>query len=192
MLDELLLKTRSYRTFDSTEISFSFLEKMIEAARLGGSGKNSQTLRYTLINSQSLCHKIFPHTAWAGAIPWSPTLEESPKAYILISSLKENSLSPINLGMDIGIASQNILLKATDLGFGGCLIGSFNKLEIPRIVDLDTELYSPHLLIALGKPTDSVVLIDGKENHLKYHRDLESNTHYVPKLSTDILILKKI
>ncbi|MGL5089183.1 MAG: nitroreductase family protein [Fusobacteriaceae bacterium] len=192
MLDDLLLKTRSYRTFDSTEVSFTVLQKLIEAARLGGSGKNSQTLRYTLVNSESLCHKIFSHTAWAGSIPWSPTLEEGPRAYILISSLKETSLSPINLGIDIGIASQNILLKSTELAFGGCLIGSFNKLEISRIVDLDTELYSPNLLVALGKPTDTVILTEGKESNLKYHRDLSSNTHYVPKLSIDTLILKKL
>ncbi|MGL4970332.1 MAG: nitroreductase family protein, partial [Cetobacterium sp.] len=93
MINELLLKTRSHRTFDSTEISFDILEELVNVTRLGGSGKNSQTLRYTLVNSDSLCHKIFPHTAWAGAIPWSPNLEEGPKAYILISTLKESPLS---------------------------------------------------------------------------------------------------
>ncbi|MGL4864927.1 MAG: nitroreductase family protein [Cetobacterium sp.] len=191
MLDELLLKTRSYRTFDSTEIDFDTLEQMINAARLGGSARNSQTLRYTLVNSTSLCHKIFPHTAWAGAIPWSPTLEEGPKAYILISSLKDSPLPPVTLGMDIGIASQNILLKATELNLGGCLIGSFNKMEIPQIVDLDTEKYVPQILVALGKPTDKVILTEGNEGNLKYHRDLETNTHYVPKLPLKTLILKK-
>ncbi|MGL5376760.1 MAG: nitroreductase family protein [Cetobacterium sp.] len=192
MLDELLLKTRSYRTFDSREITFETLEKIIDATRFGGSGKNSQTLRYSIVNSNSLCHKIFPHTAWAGAIPWSPTFDESPKAYILISSLKENPLQPIALGMDIGIASEIMLLKATELGFGGCLIGTFNKMEISRIFDLNTELYSPQLLLVLGKPTDKVILTEGKSDNLKYHRDSETNTHYVPKLSLNDLILKKI
>lgn len=191
MINELLLKTRSHRTFDSTEISFDILEEIVNVTRLGGSGKNSQTLRYTLVKSESLCHKIFPHTAWAGAIPWSPTLEEGPKAYILISTLKDSPLSPITLGMDIGIASQNILLKATELGFGGCLIGSFNKMEVPQILDLDTEKYSPQILVALGKPTDKVILTEGEEHNLKYHRDLENNIHYVPKLPLKTLILKK-
>lgn len=191
MLNELLIKTRSHRTFDSTEIDIETLESLINAAHLGGSARNSQTLRYTLVSSQSLCHKIFPHTAWAGAIPWSPTLEEGPKAYILISTLKENLLSPITLGIDIGIACQNILLKATELGFGGCLIGAFNKLDISKTLDLDMDTYNPQILVALGKPTDKVILTKGNIGNLKYHRDVEENVHYVPKLSLETLILKK-
>lgn len=191
MLNELLIKARSHRTFDSTKIEIETLESLVNAAHLGGSAKNSQTLRYTLVSSQNLCHKIFPHTAWAGAIPWSPTLEEGPKAYILISTLNENTLSPITLGIDIGIACQNILLKATELDLGGCLIGAFNKLDISRTLDLDTDIYTPQILVALGKPSDEVVLTKGDVNHLKYHRDLEKNIHYVPKLSLDVLILKK-
>lgn len=191
MLNELLIKARSHRTFDSTEIGLETLESLINAAHLGGSARNSQTLRYTLVSSQSLCHKIFPHTAWAGAIPWSPTLEEGPKAYILISTLKENMLSPITLGIDIGIACQNILLKATELGFGGCLIGAFNKLDVSKTLDLDMDTYNPQILIALGKPTDKVILTKGNVNNLKYHRDIEENVHYVPKLPLETLILKK-
>lgn len=191
MLNELLIKTRSHRTFDSTEIDIETLESLINAAHLGGSARNSQTLRYTLVSSQSLCHKIFPHTAWAGAIPWSPTLEEGPKAYILISTLKENLLSPITLGIDIGIACQNILLKATELGFGGCLIGAFNKLDVSKTLDLDMDTYNPQILVALGKPTDKVILTKGNTGNLKYHRDVEENVHYVPKLSLETLILKK-
>lgn len=191
MLNELLIKTRSHRTFNSTEIDIETLESLINAAHLGGSARNSQTLRYTLVSSQSLCHKIFPHTAWAGAIPWSPTLEEGPKAYILISTLKENLLSPITLGIDIGIACQNILLKATELGFGGCLIGAFNKLDVSKTLDLDMDTYNPQILVALGKPTDKVILTKGNIDNLKYHRDVEENVHYVPKLSLETLILKK-
>lgn len=191
MLNELLIKTRSHRTFDSTEIDIETLESLINAAHLGGSARNSQTLRYTLVSSQSLCHKIFPHTAWAGAIPWSPTLEEGPKAYILISTLKENLLSPITLGIDIGIACQNILLKATELGFGGCLIGAFNKLDVSKTLDLDMDTCNPQILVALGKPTDKVILTKGNIGNLKYHRNVEENVHYVPKLSLETLILKK-
>lgn len=191
MLNELLLKTRSHRSFDSTKISFEELEQMINSAKLGGSARNSQTLRYILVTSEDLCHKIFPHTAWAGAIPWSPTIEEAPKAYILISTLKETPLSSLTLGMDIGIASQNILLKATELGFGGCILGLFNKMDVSRTLDLDCELYTPQVLIALGKPNDTIILTEGDENNLKYHRDIETSIHYVPKLPLSKLILNK-
>lgn len=37
MLNELLIKTRSHRTFDSTEIEIETLEDLVNAAHLGGS-----------------------------------------------------------------------------------------------------------------------------------------------------------
>lgn len=191
-LDKLLNLTRSYRTFDNHSISQDVLTNLIEAARLGGSARNSQTLRYTLVNSPEVCKNIFPFTAWAGAIEWNPSESESPRAYILISSLYNTPLSPVTLGIDIGIASQNILLKATELNLGGCLIGSFNKTKVSEIVGLNLELYTPQLLIALGKPLDKVILTNGDEGNLKYHRDVEKYENFVPKLPLDTLILEKI
>ncbi|MGL5801463.1 MAG: nitroreductase family protein, partial [Cetobacterium sp.] len=84
-----------------------------------------------------------------------------------------------------------ILLKATELGFGGCLIGAFNKLDVSKTLDLDMDTYNPQILVALGKPTDKVILTKGNIDNLKYHRDVEENVHYVPKLSLETLILKK-
>lgn len=191
-LDELLTITRSYRTFEDSNISIDTLKTLIQAGRLGGSARNSQTLRFTLINSKEICDKIFPFTAWAGAIDWNPSQNESPKAYILISSLISTPLSQITLGIDIGIISQNILLKASDLNFGGCLIGSFNKLKVSQIVDLNLEKYTPQLLVALGKPMEKVTIIHGCEDKLNYHRDIENYEHFVPKLPLETLILKTL
>ena len=53
------------------------------------------------------------------------------------------------------------------------------------------DTYNPQILVALGKPTDKVILTKGNIGNLKYHRDVEENVHYVPKLSLETLILKK-
>ncbi|WP_297406358.1 nitroreductase family protein [uncultured Cetobacterium sp.] len=190
-LDNLLTITRSYRSFKNQNIPSNILMSLISAARLSASARNSQTLRYTLVSSEEICNKIFPLTAWAGSIEWNPTIEESPTAYILISSLIENPLSQITLGIDIGIAAQNILLKASELNLGGCFIGAFNKKEISNIVELDLDRFNPQLLIALGKPLEKVILIEGNELNLRYYRDTENFKHFVPKLSLENLVLKK-
>jgi len=67
MLKDLILKNRSYRRFDqSVPISMDLLREMVDAARLSGSARNMQPLRYMLFNDPSSCEKIFPTLAWAG------------------------------------------------------------------------------------------------------------------------------
>ena len=67
MLKELILKNRSYRRFDQSEIvPMRLLRDMVEAARLSASARNMQPLKYMLFNDSDSCTKIFPTLAWAG------------------------------------------------------------------------------------------------------------------------------
>lgn len=191
MMIDILKKIRSHRSFTKKKISMEELEKMLEATRYAASTKNSQKLRYVLINSNELCEKIFPMVKFAGAISWNPTIEEAPTAYILICS--ENPLTDIsekNLYFDMGIASQNILLIANELGYGGCIIGSYNKPKIEKLIELPKN-YISHMLISLGESKDTVSIIEAIDNNLIYSRD-SNNHHFVPKLPlSKISLLKK-
>lgn len=190
MINELFKKNRSHRSFIQESISPEVLEKLISTTTFASSAKNSQSLRYTLVSDINISKKIFPFTAWAGAISWNPTIDEAPTAYILVSSGKNVELNPVTLGIDIGIATQNILLKATSLGINGCIIGAFNKNSVSELLNLDTDKYTPHILIALGKAKDVVEIIPGTIGNLKYSRDIENNKHFVPKLNLKDIILK--
>ena len=44
------------------------------------------------------------------------------------------------------------------------------------------------MVLALGKPDETVVLEEMKENNFKYYRD-ENDVHHVPKRSLDELII---
>ena len=67
MLKDLILKNRSYRRFDqSVPVSMELLREMVEAARLSGSARNMQPMRYMLFNEDPDCARIFPTLAWAG------------------------------------------------------------------------------------------------------------------------------
>jgi nitroreductase len=88
----------------------------------------------------------------------------------------------------IGIAAQTILLGAAEKGLGGCMIGAFRREELARALALDTR-YRPLLVIALGKPAETVVVEDvGASGDIKYWRD-ESGVHHVPKRSLESLLI---
>jgi len=53
--------------------------------------------------------------------------------------------------MDISMASQNIMLRAYDLGIGSCVVRSFGITAVKRFLDLP-DYVNPELLIALGYP----------------------------------------
>ena len=80
---------------------------------------------------------------------------------------------------DLGIASQNILLGASEKGFGGCRIASISS-KLRNVLELDDHLQIL-LVMAIGKPAEAVSL-EGlePEGNIKYWRDAEG-VHHVPK-----------
>ncbi|MGL6064630.1 MAG: Cof-type HAD-IIB family hydrolase [Fusobacteriaceae bacterium] len=179
-------KIRTHRSFEQEKIEIKELKKMIEGARLASSTKNAQELRYIIINEKNVRAKIFENTKWAGSILWNPEKEEAPGAYILICSKKKSEILRNYLYFDMGLATQNILLVASEEGYNGCILGSYNKKEIEKITNLNEE-YESHILIALGKSRDEVKIVPGKEGKTSYYR--KENTNYVPKLLIEDLIL---
>lgn len=191
MMMEILKKVRSHRSFTEKKISMEELEKMVEATRYGASTRNAQKLRYVLINNEKICKEMFSMVKFAGAIPWNPTIDEAPTAYILMCSENPlNNFTERNLYFDMGIASQNIMLIANELGYAGCIIGSYNKPEVDKLVGLP-DGYISHTLISLGEPRDTVTIVEAVDGNTTYSRD-DNNNHFVPKLSLeDISLLKK-
>lgn len=192
-MKEIIKKTRTYRRFDtSIKIDEKDLHELIELARLSGSARNCQPWQYLLINTEELCSQIFPTLGWAGYLTdWKgPVENERPTSYILCFLNKDWLIGTTREAFfDLGIATQNILLGATEKGYGGCRIASFS----PRLKSLFPlpENLELSLVIALGKPAETVVLENCMDNDIKYWRDVEQ-IHHVPKRSlTDILLTLK-
>jgi len=190
MIRDLIMKNRSYRRFDSSvKIEENQLRNWIELARFSASGRNMQPLKYVICLDEILIEKIFPNVGWAGYLAnWKgPEKGERPVAYIAV--LHDKSLAE-NYFCDDGIALQSILLGAVEDGFGGCIIGSFNKGKVAKLIDLPGNLEILYL-IALGKPVEEVVLDTSKGNEIKYWRD-EKQVHHVPKRPLDEIIFKTL
>lgn len=188
MIDKLIKETRSFRSFESTKISKNELEEIIEIARYSGSARNAQCIRYVLISDDEICNQIFPHTKWAGFINWNPKKEESPVGYILMLNEKKIGINESLFNFDMGIASQNIMLKLRDMKYGGCILGAYNKPVIKDLLEI-SDKYDLGVLIAVGKPKETIEIIDTTSD-TRYFRS--NNIHYVPKLRKKDLIIKNI
>lgn len=178
-IKDLITKTRSYRRFDEHyKIEYKTLESLINLARLSASGANKQPLKYLIFNTPEDGIKIFPTISWAGYLTdWpGPDKGERPSAYIII--LGDKSISD-SFGIDHGIAAQNIMLGATEAGFGGCMISSLKRDDLMDELRIP-EKFEILLVLALGKPVEKVVIDEVKEGDIKYWRDNNKN-HHVPK-----------
>ncbi len=188
MLEDLVRKTRSYRRFhQDVSVDIETLRALVNLARLSASGSNLQPLKYILSCQPETNARIFPHTRWAGYLKdWpGPAEGERPAAYIVI--LGDTDIRK-SFGCDHGIAAQSIMLGATERGLGGCMIGSIDKGGLRQVLGIPDRC-EILLILALGKPKETVVLEEvGPDGSVKYYRDAGA-VHHVPKRSLDELIL---
>ncbi len=130
---------------------------------------------------------IFPTLAWAGYLKnWpGPQKGERPSAYIIV--LGDSAISK-SFQYDAGIASQSILLGATEKGLGGCNVGSIDRDLLRENLNIPEE-YEILLVIALGKPKEKVVIEKSVKGDIKYYPD-KNDVHHVPKRPLDEVIIK--
>ena len=184
-MQEIIARTRTFRRFvEKDPISTATLNDLIDLARLGGSARNGQPWQYMIANSPELCEKIFPYLGWAGYLTdWKgPVVGERPCAYILCLLNKNRLKGPEGEAQfDLGVATQNLLLGAMEKKIGGCRIGAFNP-KLASLFKLPDYLHLS-LVIALGKPRETVIVEECKdEDDIRYWRD-EHGVHHVPKRS---------
>lgn len=163
------------------------LRELIDAARISPSARNSQPLKYLIVRSEEACGKLFPFCSWAGYLTdWEgPEAAERPGAYIIL--LNDTCISDDAL-TDAGIACQSILLSAVEKGFGGCILGSLMREDIRSAFHI-AERYEVLYVIALGKPSETVLLEAMRDGDTHYYRD-SRNVHHVPKRPLEEIILE--
>jgi len=188
LLSDLILRTRSIRRFREQEgISLAILRSLVDLARLAPCAGNKQPFKYALSASRHTNALIFSSLRWAAYLQdWpGPAEGERPAAYIVIC--RDISISNA-LNSDQGFAVQNILLGATARGLGACVIASFVRDNIQKIMRIHEGL-DPIWVIALGVPQEKVVVEPlGPEGDIRYWRDV-AGVHHVPKRSLDDILL---
>lgn len=192
MLKDLVRATRSYRSFDSTvEITREQLAEFVDHARLSASSINLQMLKFRFVTEKDECAKVRDSVRWATKvrdIVKLPPEGREPVAYIVICTDRDVHPSADSFLIDVGIAAEAIMLAATEAGFGGCMMSSFNKKTFPATLALPSNL-TPHLVLSLGRPNERVEIAPPAEDgSVTYYR--KGGIHYVQKRNLEDLIVK--
>jgi len=158
-LDEILEARRSIRGYTSQPVKEEDIKAVFEAARVAPSACNSQTWRFIAVTDRALIQKI----AQEGMRPIvrNAWIETAPLIIVGCSQLDivANRVGSLVTGIeyyqiDLGIAMEHIVLKATELGLGTCWIGWFNEKKIKEILEIPKTV-KVLALLTVGYPKDT-------------------------------------
>jgi nitroreductase len=169
---QAIKERRSVRSFREEAVPRETLLRLVqEAAIWAPSGGNAQTWRFVIIDDRTLVNKVRMI---------SPGLLGQPAAVIAIcQDMEEAGRKGSQLGetlalLDSGMAAQNIMLAAHDLGLGTCAVASFHRQGLQTLLGLPPAVV-PLLLISVGVPGDIPPPPQRRTDVWRCNREPESN-----------------
>ncbi len=151
--DEVLLTRRSIRKYDaSKKVSKDDVEKILEAGMSAPSACNCRPWRFVAVNDKLVLSKIMKIHPYCGF------LKDAGSAIIVCADRNSQHKSPDGgeyYPADCAAATQNILLKARELGLGTCWCGIYpvesRMKDFATLLNLPDEVVA-YSLIVLGYP----------------------------------------
>lgn len=150
---ELIAKRESCRNYSDKKVEREKLEKCIDAARLAPSACNSQPWSFTVVDRAELVPQVAKCLQEMGMNKFT---DECP-VFIIIAEekatltarlggkVKNQKYAPI----DIGLATAQLCLAATQQELSTCIMGWFNEAKLKELLDIDKEKRI-RLVIAIG------------------------------------------
>lgn len=158
------IKTRrSVRAFKEEKIPHEVINEVVEAASFAPSWKNTQTVRYIVIEDRALIEKLADECV-LGFEYNSRTMKKAP-ALIVVTTIGKRSgyerdgTFSTSKGshwesFDAGVAAQTFCLAAHEKGLGTVIMGIFDEQKTALAIDLP-EGQSVSALISTGYPAES-------------------------------------
>lgn len=153
-LNKAINERRSIRRYAKVQIPLEHIEKMIKSAQMAPSWKNSQTARFYVAHTDSAIEEMRDCLA-----SFNKERTENVGAFVVTTVVKGISGyvngEPTHLGngfecFDNGLSVQNLLLTATELGYGSLIMGLYKPEKIKALFQIpDSE--DVVVVIALGK-----------------------------------------
>lgn len=155
---DIILNRRSVRIFDlNKKISYDDLLTLCRYAEAAPSAKNQRGREYIIIDDKNIIDKL--STISNG----SKVLLNCNTVIAVVGKNPENLATPLMQPADLAAATENILLAATNMGFGSCWIGVHPIVDrmssANDILNLKDNKFC-YSLIALGYPVDNDVFFD--------------------------------
>lgn len=134
-INEIFKKRFSVRRYLNKDVEFDKITNMLEAARWAPSAGNLQELKYVIVDDKTQIKNISNACSqrWIENVPLIITvIADANKLKMYFGSRGEKVYSY----MDGAIAAEHIMLEATRLGLGSCIIGAFDETNIKDILSI--------------------------------------------------------
>jgi nitroreductase len=159
-LKEAILNRRSIRKFTDYYVTDEEIKEIMEAARWAPSWSNTQAWTFVIIRDKSIIEQI------SGTFSKiNPARQCAGTASALIAACARKGLSGCRGGteltslnnwfmFDLGLAVQNLCLRAHDLGLATVIVGFLDHQNCKRILTVPKE-QEVVAIIPIGKPDES-------------------------------------
>jgi len=147
---EAIQKRRSVRVYQDRAVPEDILAKILEAARLAPSARNSQSHKFIVVKDQQLRKKLAKKATSESFIGGAPVI-------IVAVALDPEYVMPGGVPahpVDIAIALDHMTLVAVEEGLGTCWVGAFYQQQVKQMLGIP-EKYKVVALLSVGYPADS-------------------------------------
>lgn len=144
---------RCIRKFRDKNISDKQLDELINAMILAPSAGNMQSRKFYVIKNKEIKEKL------AEAALSQAFIAQAPVVFVVCT---DSSISmrygkrgeELYTFLDCGASIQNLLLRAYDVGLGGCWVGAFDEERVRKILKIPSHL-RPISIVPIGYPDES-------------------------------------
>jgi nitroreductase len=156
-LKEAILKRRSVRKFTDYQVTDAEVNEMLEAARWAPSWANTQVWEFIVVRDRQIIEKIAATFAQN-----NPAVKCTQAASVVIVGCAKKGVSGAHDGknltifsewfmFDLGLAVQNLCLRAHDMGLGTVIVSFLDHMALKNVLSVP-EGYEAITVIPLGKP----------------------------------------
>lgn len=158
-LHDAIMTRRSVRKFTDHYVTDEEINKMLEAAQWAPSWSNTQCWEFIVIRDRELITKIVETYTET-----NPARKCSAAASVLIAFCGKSDLPGFKEGgkttkfdswymFDLGIAVENMMLTAHNLGLGSVVVGSMDHKKCAELLNV-TPPYELLGILPVGKPVE--------------------------------------
>lgn len=143
---ELIKKRRSIRSYLPDPIPDEHINKIFEAGLYAPSGKNRQPWRFFVIKEVKTIRSIVKSTTYSKFARNAPVM-------VLVFAKTDADYPTEKDLIGIGACLQNMMLTATAMGYGSCIVGELYGMQasLAQAVAFDADEYLLTCGLAVGK-----------------------------------------
>jgi nitroreductase len=145
---DAIKKRKSIRKYSDKAVTNDLINELIESLRLSPSAYNAQPWKYKIINDKKTIEKLREEQVFKNEFVYTaPLIIVCCGDINMYPEIAKESfdLKKLCYG-DIGISTQNMVLRATELGLGTCYVGLINRKKLKNILNIPENYIIPYII----------------------------------------------